>query len=303
MNRFYIGMDGGASRARAILLDDHDTIVAQSQIEGGLNPLAVGWESFRRNLQKLLDPLLAESPPAAELYLCAGIAGVGNEEMRSRAEEEIGAAYTFQLTRVITDAQAALWGAFRGGPGLLLIAGTGSICLGKNPQGQTARCGGFGRLLGDEGGGYWMAIQAIRRALHQFDRGADAPLADPILREFRLSRLTELPALVHSGELSPDRIARFAETILTESATNPEAEAIVRAAAGHLAQLAINTAEKLKMAQPALALWGGLWQSPGGELRRQLLEALEAARFTCRLTEPAEPPQRGAILFMRENMP
>ncbi len=299
MSRFYIGIDGGASRSRAILLDDRDTVFAQSEIDGGLNPLAIGWESFRQNLQRLLDPLLAESRPAGELSLCAGLAGAGSEEVRFRAEEEIRAAYSFREIRVITDAQAALWGAFRGGPGLLLIAGTGSICLGKNPQGQTARCGGFGRLLGDEGGGYWMAIQAIRRALRQFDREADAPLADSILREFRVSRLTELPPLVHSGQLSPDRIARLAETILTESSSNPEADAIVRAAAGYLAQLAIDTAEKLKMDQPDLALWGGLWQSPGRELRRHLQEVLKAARFSCTLTEPAEPPQRGAILFMR----
>lgn len=303
MNRLFIGIDGGASRSCAVLLDDRDTVIAQSQIDGGLSPLAVGWEAFRQNLQKLLDPLLSNSRPAAEFYLCAGLAGVGGEKIQYQAEEEIRAAHSFRETRVITDAQAALWGAFRGGAGLLLIAGTGSICLGKNPQGQTDRCGGFGRLLGDEGGGYWLAIQAIRRALRQHDRGVDAPLADSILREFCVNRLTELPPLVHSGELSPDRIAQFAKTILAESTSNPEAEAIVRAAAGHLAQLVIHTSEKLRMDHPALALWGGLWRSPGGELRRHLSQALGAARFTCLLTDPAEPPQRGAILYLRENMP
>lgn len=302
MNQYLIGIDGGASRSRAVLMDDRQNVVATAE-GAGLNPLSVGWDAFGDHFEGLLEPLLKETSVEQVSGACAGLAGTGSEAIRRRAEKEIGSMFPFRRLVIITDALAALWGAFKGGPGLLLIAGTGSICLGMDEHGKTARSGGFGRLLGDEGSGYSIAMEAIREALHRRDVSrTGSTLAPAICAEYGLEDVLEIVPIVHSGELSPDRIAKLSERILTLSQQDAAARAIIQQASEHLAELVITTAHKLNLNQPELALWGGLWDSPGKEMQQHLKGALERHDFAVRILDPAEPPERGAVRYLQRTM-
>ena len=79
---------------------------------------------------------------------------------------------------VVNDALVALEAGAGDGPGIVLIAGTGSICYGRNEEGQAARAGGWGYMLGDEGSGWWIGRRALSAVMRQFDGRGPATLAD-----------------------------------------------------------------------------------------------------------------------------
>jgi N-acetylglucosamine kinase-like BadF-type ATPase len=187
---------------------------------------------------------------------------------------------------------------------LLLIAGTGSICLGMDENGKNARSGGFGRILGDEGSGYWIAIQALREALRGVDgRGESTGIPDLICEEFGLNDLLddllEVVPKVSSGEFKPEKIASLTRSLLPCSGKDPLLSDIIRQAGKELADLVENTARKLELKQIRLALWGGLWNSPGRELQAALELELDSRPIACQIVEPAEPPERGAVRYLR----
>ncbi|MCX6639051.1 MAG: hypothetical protein NTW14_01035 [bacterium] len=298
MNRYLIGIDGGGSHSRAILVDDQIKLIAQTEGKG-LNPLTVGWEKFGQNITELLEPLRKTLQPPHELLIGAGLAGVGNEPVRQRTEAEIVSLSGASRVLVISDALAALWGAFQGGPGLLLIAGTGSICLGMNRQGQVERTGGFGRLLGDEGSGYWIAIKAIKAALRSADgRGGSERLRKLTCEEFGLNDIREIIPLANSGSLTPDRIAAFTEKILPLIREDETAKKIVSDAADFLAELVKSTTGKLNMDNAKLALWGGLWKSSGAELIQFFVPALKRRQTGMEICQPIEAPEWGTIRYL-----
>jgi len=296
-----IGVDGGASRSRAILVNEREKLLAEAE-GAGLNPLAVGWDAFAKNFKKLLAALLLKTPPREVQGLCVGLAGVGDKRIRARARKEIQGLLPDSEIHVITDAEAALWGAFRGGPGLLLIAGTGSICLGMNSQRKTARSGGFGRLLGDEGGGYWIAIEAIKQALRQADRGVqDSAVISALCKEYRIKEIREIVPLIYSPDTTGEKVARSAPRILGLTKSNVAARRIVASAGEHLADLVVNTAWKLRLADPEVALWGGLWNSRGRELQGYLQAGLRRKRFPAELISPKKPPHWGSIHYLNRS--
>ncbi|RJP77396.1 MAG: hypothetical protein C4524_08340 [Candidatus Zixiibacteriota bacterium] len=302
MRRYLIGIDGGGSRSKALLADRRDDTAVALAEGPSLNPLALSWDEFRGRIADMLLRLLSDAPEGVVEGLCAGLAGAGREVMRQRAEDEIIALGGGYPVKVLTDAQVGLWGAFRGGPGLLLIAGTGSVCLGMDETGRQERAGGFGRLIADEGSGYWIAMEAVRQALREDDRGRTSPLAALVKDEFHLEELRDVIPVVHGPQCPPDCIAALARRVMESSGALPEAGDIVRRAGDHLAELVFIAAGKLEMDPPRVALWGGLWQSPGGELRSALDAALHHRAVPADVTTPAEPPEWGAIRYLERRM-
>jgi len=301
MRKYRLGLDGGGSHSQAIVTDEQDNLIREAEGRG-LNPLSLGWDVFRNNFDELLGSALKEIPKEEVAGVCAGLAGTGSETVRKRAQNEIAALLPGTRVLVISDALAALWGAFGGGAGLLLIAGTGSICLGMDGRGRTARSGGFGRLLGDEGGGYWIAVEAMRWALKANDvGGSSAHLEAAIREEFRLLDLRDVIPLAHDDP--PDRIAALARRILVLSASDADAREIIYQAGEHLAALVANTARKLGLAGPQVALWGGLWNSSRKELQEALLRAFETKGYAATVTTPTQTPPWGAIRCLRREMP
>ncbi|MFH1863033.1 MAG: BadF/BadG/BcrA/BcrD ATPase family protein, partial [bacterium] len=203
---------------------------------------------------------------------------------------------------VISDALAALYGAFRGQAGLLLIAGTGSICLGMDNEGRTARSGGLGRIFGDEGSGYWIAAEAIAAALCYADgREGAASLPPLICEEFGLQDVREIIPKALSGELPPSRIAQLAAKVLNLSDSNSDARDIVRRAGNHLANLLITTGQKLNLKNPQVVFSGGLWKSPQKSLQRSLNVSSTEQQYQCQLVEPLEPPEWGAWRYLQDH--
>ncbi len=300
MSKYLVGIDGGASRSKCLVASIVGTEI--SSVDGGsLNPLSVGWDQFERNINSLIKTALGSISSGEVKAVCAGLAGTGNETVQLRTVAEIQKLTETAEVHVISDAMAALWGAFGGQAGLLLIAGTGSICMGMDDEGNIARSGGFGRLLGDEGGGYWIAVEAIKAALMAVDgRRKETALSKALCEAFNLKDVRDIIPSVYDSKLSPEDLADFARSVLSLSGSDAAASHIIKYAGEHLAELVTTTARKLSLDNPKIAFWGGLWKSAKEELQHSCTNAINDSGFSCEIVPPQETAERGAIRFLQQ---
>ena len=165
--KIVLGVDGGGTRTRASILAG-EQVLAHGE-NGSIKRLRVGAEAAEANLRALLKDVYAQ---AGVTSVCAASVGVASASMPGTPEwitavlREFGA----ERSEVVGDEVIALDAAFRGGPGILQIAGTGSNTIGRAPDGSRESAGGWSSRLGDEGSGYWIGLHSIRRALHAYDR-------------------------------------------------------------------------------------------------------------------------------------
>jgi len=142
---FFLGIDGGGTKTRCVLGDQ--TSVLGTGIGSGCSILRVGEACARDSLAGAIHEACVSAgvSPHQISRTCAGIAGAGDDGVASRLQrlliEILGGAI-----EVIGDMEVALESAFDGGPGIVVVAGTGSIAFGRNEQGDTARAGGWGRM-------------------------------------------------------------------------------------------------------------------------------------------------------------
>ncbi len=166
----FLGVDGGGTKTLVVLLDEENNLVAEG-LSGASNPMRVGIETAVTNISEAINKACDKSNRNVTDIVAAalGLAGVRRNDIRLRIRERIARQLRTQSVEVLTDADIALYGATKDKAGLVVIAGTGSICLGKNEKGEKAIAGGWGPLAGDEGGGAGIA----RRALQAIAKASD----------------------------------------------------------------------------------------------------------------------------------
>ena len=162
-----MGIDGGGTRTRASIVLG-EKVLAHAE-EGSIKRLRVGAEVAEANLRALLKEVYAQAGVSS---LAAATCGVASASMPG-VTEWITAVFQdnrVERSEVVGDEVIALDAAFQGGPGILQIAGTGSNTIGRAPDGSRESAGGWSSRLGDEGSGYWIGVNSIRRALKAHDR-------------------------------------------------------------------------------------------------------------------------------------
>jgi glucosamine kinase len=162
-----LGIDGGGTNTRAAIMSD-GKILGTGQ-SGSIKRLRVGAEAAEANLRAVLKEVFERS---GAKDVDAASCGVASASMPGITEWIAAVFDDFGIDRfeVVGDEVIALDGAFQGGPGILQIAGTGSNTIGRAPDGSRESAGGWSSRLGDEGSGYWIGVNAVRRALHAYDR-------------------------------------------------------------------------------------------------------------------------------------
>ncbi|HEX2641063.1 MAG TPA: BadF/BadG/BcrA/BcrD ATPase family protein, partial [Pyrinomonadaceae bacterium] len=154
----YLGVDGGGTKTTAALMNASQEIVAEGTA-GPSNPLRVGVETAVTNIARAIE-VACDSADLVRVDIAAatlGLAGVRRQDIRERVLDSFSRRQNVQNTTVVTDAEIALFGTTLGKAGIVVIAGTGSVCLGKDDDGKLAISGGWGPLAGDEGGGVGIA--------------------------------------------------------------------------------------------------------------------------------------------------
>jgi N-acetylglucosamine kinase-like BadF-type ATPase len=189
---FVLGIDAGGTKTVCLLADGEGRVRASARGPGA-NLQSLGELEVEKVLHEVMESVLADqrTAPAA---ICLGIAGVDRPHDNAIIRGIMRRIGHKAPVLVVNDALAALVaGAGDEGPGIVLIAGTGSICYGRNEAGQAARAGGWGYLLGDEGSGWWIGRQALSAVMRAGDgRGPATLLTARVLAHFAFEQVSEL---------------------------------------------------------------------------------------------------------------
>lgn len=195
---FFLGLDAGGTKTTAALGDE--TRVLARAVGGSIKPLRVSIEQAQENLSALLTEIsrLSGIDLRQITASCVGTAGLRLPQtdgwMRQIISHCVGGAI-----EVCGDEEIALDAAFPGGPGVLVIAGTGSNILGRTSSGHRLTVGGWGPMLGDQGSGYWIGHQALRAALRARDFQRRSPILDGVVAFWKVSELADVINVAHSG--------------------------------------------------------------------------------------------------------
>lgn len=291
---FFVGVDGGATRTRVLVLDAEGTEQARRTSPGVLVRAAEPTANVAAITAAVQDALrhAGAEPPAAAL--CCALAGAGRSAEREAVQHALLQRGIAGIVHVVGDVDAALHDAFGEGPGLLVIAGTGSIALGRGEDGTEVRVGGWGQQFGDEGSGYAIGIAALRAVGRAHDQRGDATaLTDGVLRYADVTGPAALIAWVDHADKA--RIAGLAPLVLDAAASDDAAERIILDAAHELASHIRTLHRRLEPwnEPPHLALAGGILDT-ASPLRRALIQELQHAGPDIRPVERIIDAARGA---------
>jgi N-acetylglucosamine kinase-like BadF-type ATPase len=299
----FLGIDGGGTKTSAVLMNEAKEVLAEGE-DGPSNPLRVGVETAVSNIIKAIEDacdrggLLSTDITAATL----GLAGVRRKDLRERVKESFRKRLNIRNTTVVTDAEIALFGTTMGKPGLVVIAGTGSICLGRNESGETAISGGWGPLAGDEGGGVGIAQAALHTVAKASDgRGRPTALSERAAEYFRASGPDNLIVAIYSPQIDNLRIAGFARFVVEAALEGDNAAVDILEDAGReLGVAACAVIKKLGLGKRKVPVGcvGSVFKA-GKLLTRPMLEVIHKTAPEAFLTEPKlQPSQAAAIMAL-----
>lgn len=297
--RYLLGIDGGGTKTHAAITDSRCRILGEGYA-GGANPLRIGLEEAVAHIEQAVSEACAQA--GIELgdidFACAAIAGINHPIHYHTMKDALDEALSVGGLELVTDARAALEGALDGRPGVVVIAGTGSIAIGVNADGKQARAGGFGPTLSDEGSGYYIAQRALKAVVSSFDgRSPGTTLAERVCQRLGVADPSDLPGVIYNSDSEPVDIAPLAELVDEAAREGDEvAREILKAAGRELGRLAVSVIDKLELQSSAfrVACVGSVFRS--GELVLEpLREAVSRVAHLAEIGPPLHPPAIGAV--------
>ncbi|MGA2359530.1 MAG: BadF/BadG/BcrA/BcrD ATPase family protein [Terriglobales bacterium] len=223
---YYLGIDGGGTKTRCVLADEA-TVLAKA-MTGGSNIVRLGEMQAREALHSAIRQACATAKisPDQIRAVCIGAAGAARPEIAAKVCSilaELIPEIALTNIEVVGDTEIALEAAFGRGPGVIAIAGTGSIAYGRDAAGHSARAGGWGFAVSDEGSGHWIGRRAISAILNARDQGLETTLTSLILQAWKLTTLDEL--VQQANSTPPPDFPRLFPIVLRAA---DEADAIAR---------------------------------------------------------------------------
>jgi N-acetylglucosamine kinase-like BadF-type ATPase len=259
---YVIGIDAGGTKTMCLLADEQGTILGEAR-GGGANLQAAGELEVEKVLHHVMDAAIGARDIRPDA-ICLGIAGV-DRPADTAAVHGIMRRIGFKArVIVVNDALVALVAGAGDGEGVVVVAGTGSIAYGRDGSGRAARAGGWGYLLGDEGGGFWIGRAALTAVVRQFDGRGPATLLTPmILEHLDLSTPKDLIHEIYYRDVHRHTIAGIAGLMqrAMEQRDAIAAEILTRAG-GELASAAGSVITRLQMRGNAFptVLAGGIFR-------------------------------------------
>jgi glucosamine kinase len=293
------GIDGGGTKTTLALADSGGRELLRTVGPAGLvdprDPTATA-----QMLAELVRGALAEAGVAARpAALVAGLAGVGNERERRLVESALAASGVAERVSITTDGAIALDGALGGGPGILMVAGTGSVAYGRGEDGRVERCGGWGMIVGDEGSAWSVGRLGLAAALRAADgRGPPTRLLGRFLELLELEDERGIPPW--AGRAEKADVAALAKHV-AETAEEGDAVALqlLEREARELACHAVALARRLEPWSGAVPVvfHGGMMQS---EFYAELVQsALDEYEYRFEVRPRVADAVAGALSFAR----
>jgi N-acetylglucosamine kinase len=242
-----LGIDAGGTKTVCLLANERGEILAEARAAGA-NLQVMGELGVEKVLHRVMEETVGERDITPEA-ICLGIAGVDRPRDAQAVREIMRRIGHKTRTVVVNDALVALVAGAGDHAGVVVVAGTGSIAYGRDTEGRAARAGGWGYLLGDEGGGFWIGRAALSAVVRQFDqRGPATLLTDQVLKQMHLSTPAELIHAIYDHGLQRHAIAGLAGVVQRASeAGDAVAGEILDRAASELAVAAASVVTRLAM--------------------------------------------------------
>ena len=309
---YLLGLDGGGTKTDCVVSNTQGDVIGMGRA-GPSSPLRCGFDAAFQSLSEAAAEALKEAklPSTALASVCAGLAGAGRSSVVRRTTEFLAKAFPGAQTHVATDYEIALEAAVGIGAGVVLIAGTGSVAYGRNDPGETARAGGYGPWVGDEGS----AFDIGRRAISAVARTRDMSAPPTLLSSLSLAALNcpDWEELTDRTMRNPDEVfpKLFPVVAAAADAEDSAAREILFTSAIGLANLAMIVVRKLGLGDSGsefpLVKCGGVFGhsrmldslldsvvssgAPQAKLSKlDISPAVGAARLAKRLLEGSHPP-------------
>jgi N-acetylglucosamine kinase-like BadF-type ATPase len=305
VRQLVLGVDGGGSKTRAVVAEGVGEVLGEG-VAGPSNPLRVGVGDAANAIRDAADRACAEAGVRRVEIVAAemGLAGVKRADIRERMRAaiiELG----IKTVEVVTDADIALYGATEGKAGLVIIAGTGSVCCGVNARGRRACAGGWGPVVGDEGSGSWIARRALQAVAHATDgRGRKTALVEAACEYFNVAQAEDLSTAVYAPNVTNSRIAGYGSRVVEAAKRrDPVAREIVEAAGRELARAAAAVIRKLRMERERfrVAYVGGVFAA-GALILDPLAEEVASVAPRAFIAPPLLAPAEAAARMAGEQL-
>jgi len=301
---YFLGIDGGGTKTRCVLADE--TTVLATAMSGGSNIVRVGETQAREALRTVIRQACASAKISPEQIraICVGAAGAARAEVAAKIRSvvaELIPEMTAARIEVVGDSAIALEAAFGTGPGIIAIAGTGSIVYGRDAAGQTARAGGWGFAISDEGSGHWIGRHAVSAILSARDERLETALAAMVLHSWKLTTIDEL--VQRANSTPPPEFPRLFPIVLRAADQDDSiARALLADAGAKLANLAAVVIRRLAPRAPAdmlpVAMTGSVFrQSP--YVRQVFYNALQTSFPGIDVHQNLADPVEGALARAR----
>ena len=300
--KLLLGIDGGGSKTVAFIAsidESNKPSILGKGLSGPSNIRAIGIEEATRNLENAMDLAFADAGIPQQTFesACFGMAGADRPSEIDMLQNWVADAQISKRIQIVNDALPVLYSICTKGTGIALICGTGSFAFGQDPNGQTARSGGWGHLLGDEGSGYWIALEGLKRAVQFADgRGANTILLNLFLNHFEITESQELIPILYSDSIDRRDIAQLSKIVFDAAKQQDEvAIGILEQAGRELVRLIESVDSKLSLSNPTRigTVGGVILNSPSlWDLISAQLEHQNPGRFKL---EAVDEPAIGAI--------
>lgn len=297
----FLGIDAGGSKTTCVL-GDESSVLATATTEGSN---VIRWGEVEARAQ--LHAAISQACAAADVKLaevrraCIGMAGAARPVISSIVKSIVAEVYPGDI-EVVGDMVIAMEAAFGKKPGVVVIAGTGSIAYGRNKDGQTARAGGWGFAISDEGSGNWIGRNAVSGVMRAQDEDEASPtgLALSILHAWHLQTLDELVRAANASP-TPDFSNLFPHVLAAADAGDPIARTVLTQAGAELAGLAKIVVGRLFEESPTVpvAMSGGVFRN-SALVRNVFYNSLRSEYPQATVGATVVEPVKGALELARE---
>ncbi len=277
-----LAVDGGQTGTRWAVVRLDGTVVDRGR-EGPMRSIFAhdGLRDARRTLSAI-RAVTSRLSGSADIVVLALTVIDPDLEANALIERAIRADWPQPMVHLVGDGEAAWAGATAMRPGVVAMAGTGSIIMARDDHGTWVRVGGRGRLLSDEGGGWHIAALAMRAALRRLDRGLPPSSLDVRLAaDLGARSAADVAALLQCGRIDPDRFASLAKSVAEAAAGDASARWILAMAARALGEQVLLAVRRLALEEPILIVPTGGVTNAGepylGPFRRHLETRLAEA--------------------------